>query len=54
MGDNCVLGANACLMGPLILGDNVTIGSGAVVTKSFQGPCFLAGVPARDLNLSDI
>ena len=54
IGDNCVLGANACLMDPLILGDNVTIGSGAVVTKSFQGPCVLAGVPARDLNLSDI
>ncbi|MDB4759029.1 hypothetical protein OAF99_01680 [Akkermansiaceae bacterium] len=54
IGDNCYLGANSSVMGPLILGDNVIIGAGGVVTKSFQGSCVLAGVPARDLNLSGI
>ena len=35
MGDNCYLGAGCQVMGPVKIGNNVTIGAGAVVTKDF-------------------
>ena len=45
-GKNCWLGANSVLLPGVKLGDNVIVGAGAVVTKSFPSNSILAGVPA--------
>ena len=49
IGDNCFIGANACIIGNIVLGSNVTVGAGAVVTKNFGSECTLVGVPAQKL-----
>lgn len=33
VGDNCVFGANSSIIGAITIGNNVTVGAGAVVTK---------------------
>lgn len=33
IGDNCIIGNSALIIGPITIGDNVTIGAGAIVTK---------------------
>lgn len=48
IGDHCFIGASACIIGPVNLGNDVTIGAGAVVTKSFGDGCTLIEVPARN------
>ena len=53
IGDNCSLGANACIIGPLTLGNNIKIGSCACVVKSYEDDMLtLVGVPARPINIS--
>ena len=53
IGDNCSLGANACIIGPLKLGNNIKIGSCACVVKSFENDGLtLVGVPAKPINIS--
>ena len=47
IGNHCFIGANACVIGPLELGNEVTIGAGAVVTRSYGDRCTLIGVPAH-------
>ncbi|GEN51689.1 sugar O-acetyltransferase [Alkalibacterium pelagium] len=47
IGDNCWLGAGATVIGGVTLGNNVVVGAGAVVTRSFGDNVVLAGVPAR-------
>lgn len=49
IGKQADIGANAAIFGPVILGDNVTIGGGAVVTKSFPDGAKLVGVPAKNI-----
>ena len=50
VGDNCSMGANACIIGPLKLGNNIKIGSCACVVKSYeQDGITLVGVPAKPL-----
>jgi len=52
IGDNCYLGANACIIGPVILGNNINIGACACVVKSIPGDNLtLVGVPAKSLEL---
>ncbi|MCD8221082.1 MAG: hypothetical protein LUD07_02610 [Clostridiales bacterium] len=34
IGDNCLLGADCIIIGPVDVGDNVTIAAGAIVTKN--------------------
>lgn len=46
IGDNCYFGAGALVMGPVKIGNNVTIGAGAVVTKDIPDNCVVAGNPA--------
>lgn len=51
IGDNCSFGANATLIGPLIIGNNIQIGASACVVKSFkQDNLMLVGVPAEIKN----
>ena len=44
------LGANAVILGPCVIGNNVMIGASALVNKNFSGGCIVAGVPATDIN----
>lgn len=47
IGKNCWIGGHATINPGVTLGDNVVVGAGAVVTKSFPGNVMVAGVPAR-------
>jgi len=47
LGDDCVLGANATVLGPVVLGDGVVVGAGSVVVNDYAGPGTLVGAPAR-------
>lgn len=49
IGDNCFIGANACIIGGVILGDSVKVGAGAVVTRSFGDNAVLVGNPACNI-----
>lgn len=53
IGNYCNLGANATIIGPLKLGDNIKIGASACVTKSFNGNLTLVGVPAREKHVKN-
>ncbi len=48
IGNNCNLGANAVVLGPIKLADNISIGALACVTKDFaESDVILTGVPAQ-------
>lgn len=48
IGEDCWIGANACIMPGVILGDRVIVGAGSVVTKKFkQSDIVIAGNPAK-------
>lgn len=54
IGDNCYIGPGAKIYGPVVIGNNCTIGANAVVTKSFpEDGVVLAGVPARIVSTGD-
>lgn len=46
VGDNCYVGTGATILGPIRIGNNVTIAAGAVVTKDVPDNVVVAGVPA--------
>ncbi len=50
MGDNCYISAGATILGPVRIGNNVTIGAGAVVTKDIPDNATVVGVPAKILS----
>jgi carbonic anhydrase/acetyltransferase-like protein (isoleucine patch superfamily) len=47
IGTNCWLGHGAAIMPGVQLGNNVTVGANAVVTKSFPDNVVIGGVPAK-------
>ncbi len=47
VGDNCYFGTGCTILGPVIIGNNVMVGAGAVVTKDIPDNCIVAGVPAK-------
>lgn len=48
VGNNCTLGANATIIGPLKLGDNIQIGAAACVVKDcLVHNAILVGIPAK-------
>jgi putative colanic acid biosynthesis acetyltransferase WcaB len=49
IGDNVDIGANACIIGPIIIGNNVKIGAGSIVTKNIPDNSTVVGNPARQL-----
>lgn len=49
IGDNADIGVGACVIGQVHLGDNVKVGAGSVVTKSFDDGCVVVGIPAKIL-----
>lgn len=51
IGDNVTLGIDSTVFGDVYLADGITVGAGAVVTKSFYEPGIsIAGVPAKKIN----
>ncbi|WP_226999745.1 acyltransferase [Microbulbifer aggregans] len=47
IGKNCFIGANAILLPGVELGDQVIVGAGSVVTKSFPSNVIVTGNPAK-------
>lgn len=47
IGDNCYISTGVTILGPVRIGNNVTIAAGAVVTKDVPDNCVVAGVPAK-------
>lgn len=50
IGDNCLIGAGAILVGDIKIGDNVKIGAGAVVSMDVPDNCTVVSQPARILH----
>jgi acetyltransferase-like isoleucine patch superfamily enzyme len=49
IGKRCFIGANAIIMAGVKIGNEVIIGSGAIVTKDVPSNCVAAGNPAKIL-----
>lgn len=49
IGKKCFIGANAIIMAGVTIGDEVIVGSGAIVTKDIPSNCIVAGNPAKVL-----
>lgn len=49
IGERCFIGANAIIMAGVTIGDEVIVGSGAIVTKDVPSNSIVAGNPARIL-----
>lgn len=47
IGENCVVGAGACVLGTIYIGNNVNIGANAVVLEDVPDNCTVIGVPAK-------
>lgn len=47
IGNNVVIGANATLLGPIVVGDGAKIGAGAVVVRDVPAGYTAVGIPAR-------
>ena len=54
LGNGVSLGVGAKIIGGITLGDNVMVGAGSVVTKSFSENSVIAGVPARLLRVKEV
>jgi serine O-acetyltransferase len=52
IGDRAVIGAGAVVLGPVVLGSDVSVGANAVVVKDAVDGAVLVGIPARDLRAS--
>lgn len=50
IGDNVLIGAGAKIIGPLKIGNDVTIGANSVVTKDIPDGAVVAGNPAKILS----
>ncbi len=46
IGDNCLIGAGAVIIGDIRIGNNVKIGAGAVVSKDIPDNCTVVSPPA--------
>lgn len=53
IGDNCYISAGVTILGPVKIGNNVTIGAGAVVTKDIPDNAIVGGVPAKIIKMKE-
>lgn len=51
IGDNCYIGLGVKIFGEINIGNNVTIGANAVVTKDIPDNAIVAGVPAKIIKI---
>jgi serine acetyltransferase len=52
IGDNCSLGANAVILGPVRLGNNIEVSASALVVSDCPDDnCMLLGVPAKAIGI---
>lgn len=47
LGDDVTIGAGACVLGPITVGDRVIVAANSVVTEDIPEDCVVAGAPAR-------
>jgi sugar O-acyltransferase (sialic acid O-acetyltransferase NeuD family) len=47
------IGANATILPDTVIGKNVIVGAGAVVTKNVKDNCIVAGVPAKIIGINE-
>ena len=47
IGDNVFCGCGSCVLGPVIIGNNVKIGANAVVVKDIPDNCVVVGNPGK-------
>ena len=47
IGDNCYISTGVTILGPIKIGNNVTIAAGSVVNKDVPDNAMVAGVPAK-------
>ena len=53
IGNNVFIGHNTVISGPVIIGDNAIVASGAIVQKSVPANAIVAGVPAKIIGYRD-
>lgn len=53
IGNHVNVGANVCIIGPVTIGDYVTIGAGSVVTKSIPSYAIACGNPAKIIRYNE-
>lgn len=47
IGDNVTIGSGAVVVGPIIIGNNVSIGANSYVDKDIPDNAIVAGIPAK-------
>lgn len=52
IGDHVMIGCHSCILGPVQVGDRVSIGAGAVVVRDIPADSVALGVPARAFSKS--
>lgn len=53
VGNNVNIGWNTIIMPGVVIGDNVIIGAGSIVTRNIPSNCVVAGVPAKVIRSLD-
>ena len=53
VGDNCEFGVGAKIIGSLTIGNNVSVGANAVVTKDVPDNAVVVGIPAKVVKYKD-
>lgn len=53
IGENCILGAGCCILGDIVIGNNVHVGANAVVLNDVPDNCTVVGVPARIVKVNN-
>jgi serine O-acetyltransferase len=53
IGDNCLINTGATILGPITIGNNVTIAAGAVVNKDIPDNAIVAGIPAKVIKMKE-
>lgn len=49
LGDEVIVGSNACIIGPVQVGSSSVIGAGSVVVSDIESNAVYAGVPAKKI-----